>query len=336
MATRIAVDAMGGDDAPEVVVQGAAQAARNSDDSLELVLFGPEDRVRPALASVPDHGDLPIRIEHAPDVIEMSDAPAAAVKQKRRSSIHLGLGAHKKGAVDAFVSAGNTGAVMAASIFILGRIPGIERPSIAGFFPTLRGSSVVIDIGTNVDCKPEHLVQFAQMGTVFSQHILKRDTPSVGLLNIGEEPGKGNEQVKRTYKLLGDTPDVHFKGNIEGGDLLFYASDIILCDGFVGNILLKFGETMTTVLTEMTRQEMDHQGLSADEQHLVAGVLNEVKKGFDVEDRGGAPLLGVSGNVFIGHGSSSADAVEQMVYSVRELVDEDIVGALQHTFAVDA
>jgi glycerol-3-phosphate acyltransferase PlsX len=238
--------------------------------------------------------------------------------------------------VEAFVSAGNTGAIMAASIFILGRIPGIERPSIAGFFPTLRGASVVIDIGSNVDCKPEHLVQFAQMGTVFSRHILKREAPSVGLLNIGEEPGKGNDQVKKAYELLQHAHGVHFKGNIEGSDLLFYASDIILCDGFVGNILLKFGETMTTVLSEMTQQEMSRQGLSTDEQQLVLGVLNEVKKGFDSEDRGGAPLLGVNGNVFIGHGSSSADAVEQMIYSVSQLVDESVVHALADTFAVDA
>ena len=336
MPTRIAVDAMGGDHAPDAVVQGAAQAARNADRPLELILFGPEERVRPALHDIPHHASLPIHLQHASDVIGMGDAPAAAVKRKRESSIHLGLGAHKKGRVDAFVSAGNTGAIMAASIFILGRVPGIERPSIVGFFPTLRGSSIVLDIGTNVDCKPEHLVQFAQMGTVFSQHVLKRDTPSVGLLNIGEEPGKGNDLVKQTYDLLQNTPDIHFKGNIEGGDLLFYASDIILCDGFVGNILLKFGETMTTVLSEMTEKEMERQNLSSDDQHLVAGVLNEVKKGFDSEGRGGAPLLGVNGNVFIGHGSSSPAAVEQMIHSVCQLVDENVVSALEDTFAVDA
>lgn len=336
MATRIAVDAMGGDQAPDAVVQGVAQAARHADRPLELVLFGPTKHVRPALEAIPDRDALPLRMEHAPDVITMAEAPATAVKRKRRSSIHLGLAAQNEGHVDAFISAGNTGAIMAASIFILGRIPGIERPSIVGFFPTLRGASVVLDIGTNVDCKPEHLVQFAQMGTIFSQHVLKREAPSVGLLNIGEEPGKGNEQVKQAYDLLHDTPDIHFKGNIEGGDLLFYASDIILCDGFVGNILLKFGETMTTVLSEMTQQEMDRQGLTPKQQHLVAGVLNEVKKGFDSEGRGGAPLLGVNGNVFIGHGSSSPDAVEQMVHSVCQLVDENVVGTLTETFAVDA
>lgn len=336
MPTRIAVDAMGGDHAPESVVQGVAQAARNADRPLELILFGPEEQIHSVLRDVPDHASLSIHVQHAPGVIKMEDAPAAAVKRKRNSSIHLGLGAHQRGEADAFVSAGNTGAIMAASIFILGRVPGIERPSIVGFFPTLRGSSIVLDIGTNVDCKPEHFVQFAQMGTVFSQHVLKQESPSVGLLNIGEEPGKGNEQVKRAYELLESTPDIHFKGNVEGGDLLFYASDIILCDGFVGNILLKFGETMTTVLSEMTQQEMERQHLNADEKHLVAGVLNEVKKGFDPEGRGGVPLLGVDGNVFIGHGSSSPDAVEQMIHLVCQMVDENVVSALEDTFAVDA
>jgi glycerol-3-phosphate acyltransferase PlsX len=266
----------------------------------------------------------------------MGEAPSTAVKQKTNSSIHRGLAAHHDGHADAFVSAGNTGAIMGASMFILQRIPGVERPSITGFFPTLKGSSVVLDIGSNVDCKPDHLLQFARMGTVYARQILKNETPSVGLLNIGEEPGKGNEQVKQAYDLLRDADDLNFAGNVEGGDLLFYAADIIICDGFVGNALLKFGESMTTVLSEMTEQEMDRQDLAPDERELVASVLGEVQKGFDPESQGGAPLLGVNGNVLVGHGSSSPGVIAQMIHAAATLATEDVVRALEDVFETGA
>ena len=336
MATCIAVDAMGGDDAPDAIVEGAIRAARDTDGAIDIVLFGQEDPVRDSLTAHPRAQDLPIRVRHAPDVIGMSDAPASAVKTKRGSSIHRGLAAHEQGDVDAFISAGNTGAVMAASMFILGRISGIARPSIVGYFPTLKGASIVLDIGSNVDCKPPHLVQFARMGTVYLQHVHGNAAPSVGLLNIGEEPGKGNEQVKAAHDLLEDTDDIHFKGNVEGGDLLFYAADIIICDGFVGNIMLKFGETMTTVLSEMTRQEMERQDLTPEEKKLVSGVLSEVRKGFDPEDRGGAPLLGVNGTVMVGHGSSSPEAIAQLIHSAAEVADKDVTHALADAFSTDS
>lgn len=326
---------MGGDDAPEAVIEGALQAIRESNEELTILLVGPEARIQGVLEGKPDLPERSLHVVDAPEVIGMGDAPAAAVKQKTDSSIHRGLAAHREGKADVFVSAGNTGAIMGAAMFILGRIPGVERPSIAGFFPTLKGSSVVLDIGSNVDCKPEHLLQFARMGTVYAQEVLKNETPSVGLLNIGEEPGKGNEQVKQAYDLLEEAEDVHFAGNVEGGDLLLYASDIIICDGFVGNVLLKFGESMTTVLTEMTQQEMNRQGLAPDEQKLVAGVLGEVRKGFDPESRGGAPLLGVNGNVLIGHGRSSPDAIQQMISSAMALAAEEVVPAIESAFSTE-
>jgi len=336
MATCIAVDAMGGDDAPNAIVEGAIRAARDAGGTVDIVLFGQEDPVRASLTAHPEAQDLPIHVQHAPDVIGMSDAPASAVKTKQGSSIHRGLAAHEQGDADAFISAGNTGAVMAASMFILGRIPGIARPSIVGYFPTLKGASIVLDIGSNVDCKPSHLVQFARMGTVYLRHVHDNDAPSVGLLNIGEEPGKGNEQVKAAHDQLKDTDDIHFKGNVEGSDLLFYASDIIICDGFVGNIMLKFGETMTTVLSEMTRQEMERQGLSPEEKKLVSGVLSEVRKGFDPEGRGGAPLLGVNGTVMVGHGSSSPEAIAQLIHSAIDVADKNVTRALTDAFAADS
>jgi glycerol-3-phosphate acyltransferase PlsX len=297
-----------------------------------VLLVGPEDQLQDVLGDRPQAPTDAIRIVDAPQVIGMGEAPSTAVKQKTSSSIHRGLAAHHDDHADAFVSAGNTGAIMAASMFILQRIPGVERPSIAGFFPTLKGSSVVLDIGSNVDCKPAHLVQFARMGSVYARQILDNETPSVGLLNIGEEPGKGNEQVKQAYELLENAEDLNFAGNVEGSDLLFYAADIIICDGFVGNALLKFGESMTTVLTDMIEQEMERQGLSPDEQALVAGVFDEVRKGFDPEAEGGAPLLGVNGNVLVGHGRSSPDAIAQMIHSATALVSGDVVHALENAF----
>jgi glycerol-3-phosphate acyltransferase PlsX len=327
---------MGGDDAPAAVVEGAIQAVHHADEDLHVLLIGPEAQIRDVLDAHPDAPTGAFEVVDAPDVIGMGEAPAAAVKQKTNSSIHQGLAAHHDDKADAFVSAGNTGAIMGAAMFILGRIPGVERPSIAGFFPNLRGSSVVLDIGSNVDCKPSHLVQFARMGTIYARRALGNDDPTVGLLNIGEEPGKGDELAKRAYDLLQDADDVHFSGNVEGGDLLLYAADIIICDGFVGNVLLKFGESMTTVLSEMTQQEMDRQALDEEEQALVTGVLGEVRKHFDPESLGGAPLLGVDGNVLIGHGSSSPDVIEQMIHTASAVAGTEMVPALKSAFQAEA
>ncbi len=336
MPTHVAVDAMGGDHAPDAVVEGALRALQRPESDLQLTLYGPEARVQAALQAHDVPAGAPLSVHHAPDVIAMEDAPAAAVKTKRQSSVHLGLQAHRTGQADAFISAGNTGAVMAASMFILGRISGLERPSIVGFFPTVQGDfSVVIDIGTNVDCKPAHLHQFARMGTIYARHVMQIEEPSVALINIGEEAGKGNEQVKAAYPLLDNDDGLNFIGNVEGGDLLGYAADVLICDGFMGNVLLKFGESMTTVLSTMTKQEMKRQQLSKEEQQLVAGVLGNVQKGFDHENRGGAPLIGVNGSVFIGHGRSSARAVEQGIYSVADLATRNLVPVLEDAFAAE-
>ncbi len=333
MAMRIAVDAMGGDRAPEAVVEGAVRAARRAEGALELLLVGPHDRVQAALDAHEEAAALPLRILEAPEVIGMDEAPAAAVKRKPRSSIHVGLGAHKKGAADAFVSAGNTGAVMAASLFILKRAPGVERPSVIGYFPTVEGPCVVLDVGTNVDCRPEHFVQFARMGAIYAEQVMQRETASVALLNIGEEPGKGNEQVKAAYELLAACPDLNFRGNIEGRDLLCRPADVVVCDGFVGNILLKMGEALgTTLLAHLVRREVQRQQLSAAEQALVLRVVEGIQEPFDYEARGGVPLLGVDGSVIIGHGRSSARAFERMIFAAREVARQDVAGAIAAAF----
>ncbi|HET6569750.1 MAG TPA: phosphate acyltransferase PlsX, partial [Rhodothermales bacterium] len=252
MAIRVAVDAMGGDRAPSVVIEGAVRAVQSAAEPIEILLFGPEDALRQAAETAGVTLDPSfIQVVNAPDVIGMGESPTAAVKGKPRSSIHLGLGAVKAGKADAFVSAGNTGAVMAASLFILGRLPGVARPSVIGYYPTVQSFCILLDAGTNVDCKPEHLLQFAQMGTIYARNMLKRDNPVVALMNIGEEPGKGNEQVKAAFDLLAGSPDVNFRGNIEGRDVLEHAADVIICDGFVGNIMLKLGESVATALVRM-------------------------------------------------------------------------------------
>ncbi len=330
---RIAVDAMGGDEAPSVVVEGAMRALERAPIEVQVLLFGPEEDVQRGLDAHDQAADLPIQVVDAPEVIGMGEAPGTAVKKKQRSSIHRGLGAVKKKQADAFVSAGNTGAIMAASLFILGRVPGVERPTIIGFFPTFEGSCLVTDIGSNVDCKPEHLVQFAQMSSIYARHVFENDDPTVALLNIGEEPGKGNEQIKATYELLQDTPDIHFRGNIEGGDIFAHAADIVICDGFVGNVLLKFGESVTTVLPRLAQQEMQRQGLAPKEQQTMGRVLKGVKKGFDPEERGGAPLLGVNGHVLVGHGRSTARAIQQMILSAADTASKDVVSPMASTFA---
>ena len=330
---RIAIDAMGGDNAPAVVIEGAVQALQRASVPLHAVLFGREEAIQAELAAHDDLDEQQVTVVHAPEEIGMSEAPSSSVKNKTRSSIHLGLQAHKKGEVDAFVSAGNTGAIMGASLFILGRIPGVKRPTVIGFFPTRKGSCIVSDLGTNVDCKPTHLVQFAQMGAIYARYVYDRADPSVGLLNIGEEPGKGNEQSKATYELLQQADTINFGGNIEGSDIFHHAADVVICDGFVGNILLKFGESLIDVLTTATRNEIKRQELPAEQQQVVKGVLGQVIEGFDAEERGGAPLLGVDGHVLIGHGESSVRAIRQMILSAVDVAQEGIVRPIKAAFA---
>lgn len=331
MAVRVAVDAVGGDHAPEVVIEGAIQALQQSDD-LEVVLVGPEATVREALAAH-DTGGLALDVLDAPEVIEMGESPTAAVKGKPRSSIHVGLGAHKQGAVDAFASAGNTGAMMAASLFILGRLPGVARPALPGYFPTTKSFSIVIDVGANVDSKPEHLVQFAQMGQVYTERIFQRPGATVGLLNVGEEPGKGNDAAKEAYDLLDALDGFPFAGNMEGRDIMHHAADVIVCDGFVGNIVLKLGESLTTVLPQLIGAEIQRQGLGADEVGLIKRVFGNVTKPFNYEEYGGVPLLGVDGIAVVGHGGSSARAIATMIRRAAECARQDVRGAIAAALA---
>ncbi len=332
MALRVAVDAMGGDAAPAVVIEGALRALEAAPGRLEIQLYGPRSLMEAELAARQALGREGLRLVDAPDVIGMAESPAVAVKTKLRSSIHLGLQAVAQGEADAFASAGNTGAVMATALFVLGRLPEVLRPSVVGFFPTTKGRCLVLDIGTNVDCKPEHLLQFARMGSIFVERVWHVERPLVGLLNIGEEPGKGNALTKAAYELLQAAPDLNFRGNVEGRDLMHHAADVVVCDGFVGNVMLKLGESMVTAFVEMLRQEMATQGLDATQQRQVLGLLRGVLRRFDYEEYGGAPLLGVNGAVVIGHGSSSARAIARMIQAAAELVEQDVVRSIAAAF----
>ncbi len=332
MAIRIAVDAMGGDNAPEAVVAGAIRAISQAEHALEIVLVGPEDTLNEVVAAQEDAADLPLMIQHAPEVIGMGEAPTAAVKSKRRSSIHIGLTAHKRGDVGAFVSAGNTGAIMAASLFLLGRIEGVLRPSVPNIYPTIKGECVALDAGTNVDCKPEHLVQFARMGSIYSRRIFGNTKPTVGLLNIGEEPGKGNEQVKAAFNLLDDTDGIHFVGNVEGREVMHHAVDVVVCDGFVGNVMLKFGEGLVTAYPIMVKQELAKMDASPEAQKAIKEVITAVTKRCHYEEYGGTPLLGVGGNVLIGHGSSSPRAFERLILAAAAVAAEDLAETITDVF----
>ena len=248
---RIAVDAMGGDFAPTNVVAGALEALRDADNRFEVVFVGPEEILRRELPSTPS-GDS-YRIVHASQSIDMHDGATAALKQKKDSSIAVGISLHHEGKADAFVSAGNTGAVMSASTLILGRIEGVSRPTIGAFFPTEEGACLIVDAGANVDCRPRQLFEFAMMGSIYMQEMSGIERPTVGLLNIGEEDSKGNEAAKEAYALL-QTSRLNFVGNIEGRDILQGKAQVVVCDGFVGNILLKFGESVPAFLKSRLKE----------------------------------------------------------------------------------
>ncbi|MCG8342464.1 MAG: phosphate acyltransferase PlsX [Chlorobiales bacterium] len=327
----IAVDAMGGDNAPECVVDGTIQTLREAGNRLEVLLIGQKEKVEPLLDQH-DITHLNLRFMHAPDVITMSDVPAIAVKTKQNSSLVRGLMLCKEKKADGFVSAGNTGALMAASLFVLGRIPGVLRPTIAAYFPRLApGLTNVVDVGANVDCKPEHLVQFAEMLTIYQRDAAGMDTPTTGLLNIGEEENKGPDYLKQTYHLLqeaGKKNKINFIGNIEGNDILSSRASIIVCDGLVGNTLLKFGESIPHFLSSIFKTSMEKLVTSGQLDPKAADLTGNAFKAmfqpFDVEKFGGVPFLGIDGISIVGHGRSSATAIMNMIFMAEHMIENKV------------
>ena len=318
---RIVVDAMGGDHAPEATVEGAVLAAREYET--EIILTGLSDLIHPILDRFdPDH-NLPIEVVHADEVVEMHDLPGKVLRSKRKSSMKIGLDKLKDGTALAFVSAGNTGAVLAYSTVILRPLKGVDRPAIAIQLPTLKGNAILLDAGANVDCKVTQLFQFGIMGHVFAEYILGKENPRVGLLSIGEEDGKGNEIVKEVFQML-KASHINFIGNIEGKEVYRGNADVIVCDGFTGNIALKISESLAAMIGTNLKRMFQSNWASKLSYLLLKPQLDEFKKKVDYSETGGAPLLGVNGVVIIAHGSSSPKAIKNAIHRACELCEKNI------------
>ena len=327
---RIALDAMGGDNAPRVEVEGAAQALKELPPEFRVQLVGRSADIEAALGKTPGVDRSRIDIVEAPEVVGMGEKPLAAIRGKPRSSIAVGLTLQKQGDSDAFISAGNTGAVMAASTLLLRLHPGVQRAAIAALLPTASQPVLVLDVGANVDCDARELVGFAHLGSVYARDVLGRSNPSVGLLNIGEEDEKGGAVVKEAHLLLKQTPGIRYIGNVEGrdipgGECRGHPLDVVVCDGFVGNIVLKFYESAARVFVALMKREAPDV--------LQRPEMGQVLKVLDYETYGGAPLLGVRGVVIICHGSSPAKAIRNAIRVAAQAVQSHLSDDIAAEFA---
>lgn len=330
MTTRIAVDAMGGDFAPEEVVKGSIQAAKEYNIGIQLV--GLEDKIRAELDKYDING-LDISVKHASEVIEMGESPAQALRKKKDSSIIKSVESVAKSEAQAVVAAGSTGAAMAASLFGLGRLPGITRPAIACCMPTLKGHVVLIDAGANSECEPQMLQQFANMGSIFAQNVLGIENPKVGLMNIGEESGKGNTLTQNTFNLLSEEgKGINFIGNVEGRELFQGVCDVVVCDGFVGNVILKVTEGVAKLVMTVLKQEFTKNPIAKLGALVARPALMALKKKASYEEQGGALLLGVKGICVISHGSSKAYAIKNAIRVAKEAVETDINGKITRMY----
>lgn len=326
---KIAVDAMGSDARPVPDVQGAVEAAREY--NIGILLVGPETQIRQELKKI---GSVPAGVEicNATQEIAMNEHPANAVREKKDSTIVVGIQQVKQGNADAYVSMGHTGANLAAAIFELQRIKGVHRPALGALFPTPQGPSLLIDVGANTDCKPEWLDQFGVMGESYVRGVLRIEQPRVALLSNGEEEIKGNQAVQEAHALLKQRAaktGMNFIGNVEGKDVAAHLADVIVADGFVGNIALKTAEGIAKMLNELIRSEIKANPISTVGGALAMPAFNKVKKILDYTEYGGAPLLGVNGVVIVGHGRSNAVAVKNAVRAAKRAVEANILAAIR-------
>ncbi len=324
---RIAIDGMGGDNAPRPEIEGIRLAIEAFND-LEILLVGKSEILEDYKGEL---DGLPVEIVEAKEVVGMHELPSQVLRRKSNSSIARAVSLVKENKADAVVSAGNTGAAMAFALSILGTIPGIARPALGQFFPTLKGSSLVLDIGANVDTKPKHLLQFGIMGSVAASHIMKKVTPTVGLLNIGKESSKGNELVRTAYTLF-EQSDLEFVGNIEAYDVLKGDADVVVCDGFVGNVMLKFGEGFMEVIGAKLTEYLSSQSEYRIRRRFSKPVLFEFISSMDYEETGGALLLGVNGTVVIGHGRSTAKAIKNAIKTAHFCSQAKLTEELKNRF----
>jgi glycerol-3-phosphate acyltransferase PlsX len=322
---HIVLDAMGSDSYPEPEIQASIEASRLYTD--EILLVGAKEQLTTrfqALGGKPDK----VRIVHAPEVIEMTDKPAENARRKAQNSMAVGMELLKSGEGDVFVTAGNTGGAMATALFTLGRLRGVKRPGLTGIFPVKNGRCIVIDIGANAECKPLYLLQFAVLGSVYAQKVLGIQNPRVGLISNGEEAGKGNTLVKETYPLL-QASGLNFIGNVEGKELFGGQADVAVTDGFTGNILLKSSEAVAKLLVDVLREQLTSSTRTKIGALLAKPAFGEIKRMMDPAEVGAAPLLGVNGLVFVGHGRSDARAILGAIRTARQAVQANLLSALR-------
>lgn len=317
---KIAVDAMGGDYAPAAIVDGSVQAAADLD--IPIILVGDRDRVE---AELKRHGSKSrnITVRHASEIIGMDESPARAIRKKKDSSLKVCFDLVKKGEASAVVSAGNSGAAMAAGMFLLKKLEGVDRPAIAVTLPTMKDPAVLLDVGGNVDCRPMHLVQFAIMGEVYARHLLKKDRPKVGLLSNGEEEGKGNELTRETHAILKKS-SMNYIGYVEGRDIFRGGVDVVVADGFVGNVVLKLSEGLVEAVTSMLKSEIMTSITSKIGYFLAKEAFRKLKKKVDYAEYGGAPLLGIEGICVISHGRSNPKAIKNAILRAYEFSENRV------------
>ncbi|MBI3356980.1 MAG: phosphate acyltransferase PlsX [Nitrospirae bacterium] len=314
---KIALDAVGGDHGPAPCIEGALQAAKEVD--VEVILVGDETILKRECDRL-SCLDSRLSIRHAPQVVGMHESPAAMARKKRDSSIWIATELVKNGEADALVSPGNTGASMVASFFVLGLTKGVERPAIATSLPTVTGEAIMLDVGANVDCSAKDLEQFALMGNEYGKHLFGKPNPRVGLLSIGEEDSKGNEVTKEAFKLL-KAGSLNFVGNVEGRDVYSGTADVVVCDGFIGNVALKISEGVAEMIKKLLLSEISDSFLGRLAYPLIAGPLLNLKRKIDYAEFGGAPLLGVNGITMICHGRSSAKAIKNAIRRAKGMAE---------------
>ena len=329
---KVAIDARGGDHAPEEILLGAMAAVK--DYGCDIVLVGDETLLREAMSKHGVREGEHIFVHHASEVIDMHESPGAAVRKKRDASVVVATRLVKEGECAAVISAGSTGAAVAAALFGLGRLPKIERATIATPIPNLTGTTMLLDSGANVDSKPKHLVQSAIMGSIYAKYVLGVENPRVGLLSIGEEETKGNELTLSTYPLLAQVQNINFVGNIEGRDIPQGTVDVVVCDGFVGNVVLKFGEGLASAIMRLLKDAVQQSGfLTKMASLMLLPVLKRLRKKLDYAEYGGAPLLGVNGCCIICHGSSKAKAIKNAVRVAKEFTEQQVATHISEMIA---
>jgi len=326
---RIILDGMGGDNAPGEIVKGAVEASKLIED--EIIIVGDGDKIEFQLKKY-KYSDEKISVKHASEVIENDDAPVRAVRRKKDSSMVVGLNMVKSGEGDLFISAGNTGALMAGALFNLGRIQGIDRPAIASIYPILgtKKPSLLVDAGANSECKPSNLLEFAMMGSIYMEKVLGRENPKIGLVNLGVEETKGSTLTKAAFGLL-EKSHLNFSGNIEAREVPLCGADVVVCDGFVGNVILKLTEGLAINIVNLLKKKFTENARAKMGAVLLSKKLRSLKEEFDYTEYGGAPILGVKGPVVKMHGSSNANAVKNSILKAIPFAEENVVGIISES-----